>query len=273
MRGDEDEIEVISRRVARGTELSEASDDFLVAEEPLEIRVGGVSLAVVMRTPGADAALVRGFLITERIAPTPEAIVSVRECTTVPFPEAEGNVYLATLAEGVHLDTERLRRNLFASSSCGICGKASIESAMQVSDGLPPGPEIRLETIHALIPALRKTQVVFDATGGLHAAGGFDAGGALLASFEDIGRHNAVDKVVGALAATGRRADILVVSGRVSFEIVQKALAARIPAVVAVSAPSALAVRLAAQSGITLCAFARGDRVAVYTHPERLRTN
>lgn len=261
----------LARLTVQGSQVGGATRDLLVAEEPLEIRVNGVPIAVVMRTPGADAALVRGFVITERIVQQPTEIAAVRECTTVPSPEAEGNVYLVRLAPQVPFDARRFTRNLFASSSCGICGKASLESVMDRAEPLEDGPVLALEEVHRLLPRMRHKQVLFEQTGGLHAAAGFAADGQLLVVHEDVGRHNAVDKVVGQLAAEGRQAAVLTVSGRVSFEVVQKALAARIPIIVAVSAPSALAVQLARQGRLTLCGFARGARFSVYSHPERIQ--
>lgn len=248
---------------------AERDTDLLVREEPLEIRVNGVPIAVLMRTPGADQDLVRGFLLTERIVPTRASIASVRPCRTVASAESEGNVMLARVES--EFDPARFRRNLYTTSSCGICGKASIEQALAVAPPLPPGPPLGLDWLRGLVPAMRRAQPVFDLTGGLHAAAAFDVGGRLLAVREDVGRHNAVDKVIGALEEGSAAA--LTVSGRLSFEIVQKALAARIGTLVAVSAPSALAVELARRSGMTLVAFARGERLVVYSDPgERVRS-
>ncbi len=239
--------------------------DTLVREEPLEIRVNGAPVAVVMRTPGADEALVRGFLITERIAPSWEAIRSIRPCRNVEDEASEGNVFLATLAPDVSFDLARFRRQMFASSSCGICGKASVEQAMATAPPLEDTRRVPLSVLRSVIPSMRGAQRVFDLTGGLHAASAFTESGRLLAVHEDVGRHNAVDKVVGSVAVSAEGPFGLAVSGRLSFEIVQKALAARIPVLVAVSAPSALAVQLARASNMTLFAFARGDRLVAYT--------
>ncbi|MEL6184075.1 MAG: formate dehydrogenase accessory sulfurtransferase FdhD [Myxococcota bacterium] len=249
---------------------AEHGPDLVVREEPLEIRVNGVTLGVLMRTPGDEEALVRGFLLSEGVAQGPEEIRFVRPCS-VSTPESEGNVYLATLAEGVDVDLQRFRRGGLSTSSCGVCGKATLEQAMEVAPPLPLGPHLDPRRLRELPATLAKTQVLFEHTGGLHAAAGFTAEGELLSAHEDIGRHNAVDKVIGSTAGRGRRPDVLVVSSRLSFEIAQKALAARIPAVVAVSAPSALAVELGRAAGLTVVAFARGDRMVVYADPGRIR--
>jgi len=260
-------------RVTWEGERAEPGPDVLVREEPLEIRVNGAPIAVLMRTPGDDEALVRGFLVTEGIVEQADDVRSIRPCSNVETPEAEGNVMRVVLGPHVRFDLARFRRNLFATSSCGICGKASIESVISTAPPVPAGPLLPRSLLTRLVPAMRRWQVLFEETGGLHAAGGFTARGEPLAVCEDIGRHNAVDKVVGKLAFETRRADVLVVSGRVSFEIAQKALAARIPAVVAVSAPSALAVELARASNQTLVAFVRGHRMVVYADPGRLEAD
>ncbi len=250
-----------------------ADDDLLVREEPLEIRLGPLSLAVVMRTPGHDEELALGFLVTERVIDHRDQVRSIRHCTTVEAPEAEDNVLQVLLAEGVDVDFERLRRNLYASSSCGICGKATIENAMAVAPPLEERGTCDQAWLGGLTDRLLEGQEVFARTGGLHAAALFAPGGSeALVVREDVGRHNAVDKVVGWATSTGLRpaGHALVVSGRISYEIVQKALAARIPLVVAVSAPTSLAVELAETAGITLAGFARRGTMNVYTHPERL---
>lgn len=247
--------------------------DRVAHEEPLEIRIGDAPVAVVMRTPGDDTELVTGFLLTERIVAGPGEIDSVRHCTEIAEPDAEDNVVRVTLAPGVHVDLAALRRNLYASSSCGVCGKASIEQVLSTAPPLDDPARFRAELCYALPDRLRAAQRVFDSTGGLHAAGLFDREGRLLAAREDVGRHNAVDKVIGWAARTGRlplAGHALLVSGRVSFEIVQKALAARIPLVAAVSAPSSLAVELAGASGVALVGFLRGRRLNVYGARERV---
>lgn len=269
---DEDSI----RRVARlrvGDGRPESESDAVVREEPLEIQVGGAPVAVVMRTPGDDEELVLGFLLTERIVASPSDVVAVRHSSLAPDPEAADNVVRATLAPGVSVDLDALRRNLYASASCGVCGKASIESVMQTAPPLEDDTSFRRDFFAALPRRLREGQAVFEETGGLHAAALFSADGRCLVVREDVGRHNAVDKVVG-WAARARRlplsGHVLMVSGRVSFEIAQKALAARIPLVAAVSAPSSLAVELASASGMTVVGFLRGGAFSVYGNAERV---
>ena len=261
-------------RVTRFTgSAARPSEDRVAHEEPLEIQLGARALAVVMRTPGHDEELVLGFLVTERVVADARDVAAIRHCNRVPDPEAEENVVRVTLAEGVAVDFERLRRNLFASSSCGVCGKATIENALATAPPLDDASRVAAETLYALPDRLREGQAVFDETGGLHAAGLFDAEGELRVVREDVGRHNAVDKVIG--WATRRdllplAGHVLMVSGRTSFEIVQKALAARIPVVAAVSAPSSLAVRLADASGLTLVGFLRGRALNLYGNRERV---
>ncbi len=274
---DEAVREVLLKRFADGGH--EGVSDQVAREEPLEIRVNGVSLAVVMRTPGHDLDLVRGFLLTEGIVENPGQIESLHHASEVSDPTALDNVVRVTLRKDVSVDLERLRRNLFASSSCGVCGKATLENALAVSGPLHDGTHFPAGGLYALPERLRSDQPVFDATGGLHAAGLFSPDGRLLtlggavAVREDVGRHNAVDKVIG-MAAEASRLPLsgvgLVVSGRASFEIVQKALAARIPLVAAVSAPSSLAIELAGDAGIALVGFLRGRRLNVYGATERV---
>jgi len=246
--------------------------DHVAEEEPLEIQVQGVPVAVVMRTPGHDEDLARGFLITERVVERLEDVRRIRHCDTVVDPEAEDNVIQVTLEENVDLDLERLRRNLYASSSCGVCGKATIENAMATAPPLEDDVRVNSATFYSLPALLRAAQPTFDRTGGLHAAGLFSPAGELLCLREDVGRHNAVDKIVGWAVAAGQAltGHVLLVSGRVGFEIVQKALAARIPIVAGISAPTSLAVRLAAASDITLVGFLRGASMNVYAGAERV---
>jgi FdhD protein len=250
--------------------------DCVAHEEPLEIQLAGTPLAVVMRTPGHDLELVTGFLVTERVVESLDEVESVRHCNDSPSSDAEANVVRVTLAPGVRPDLERLRRNQFASSSCGVCGKATLENALATAPALKDGLHMATSALTALPARLRATQPVFDETGGLHAAGLFDGEGRLLVAREDVGRHNAVDKAVGWAARGGHlplAGTALLVSGRASFEIVQKALAARIPIVAAVSAPSSLAVSLAEAAGIALVGFLRGAGFNVYSHPERIRSS
>lgn len=252
--------------------------DWVATEEPLEIRIGQTPIAVVMRTPGHDEALVRGFLLSERIVADPAQILALRHCTNVDEPEAEDNVMLVRLRDDAEVDLAALRRNLFASSSCGVCGKASIAQAMAPVAGpergpLPFGLELAAATLAALPERLRAAQEVFEHTGGLHGVGLFSAAGELLAAAEDVGRHNAVDKVIGWAAGEGvaLEACALMVSGRVSFEITQKAVAVGIPAIAAVSAPTSLAVSLAREANLTLVCFVRDQRMCVYAGEQRIR--
>ncbi len=245
----------------------DACADAVAREEPLELRLDGASLAVVMRTPGHDEELALGFLVTERVIERPEQVVSVRHCSSAASPDAEDNVVQVVLAPGTAVDLDALRRNLYASSSCGICGKATIENALAASPPLEDGSRFEPAFFRGLVAALERAQPVFARTGGLHAAGLFSPEGELLVVREDVGRHNAVDKVVGWALRAGRvplSGHVLLVSGRVSYEIVQKALAARIPVVAAVSAPSSLAVDLATRSGVAIVGFLRGADMNVY---------
>jgi FdhD protein len=245
-------------------------EDSLAAEEPLEIRIGARPLSVTMRTPGHDRELAAGFLWTEGIVDNPAHIASLHQADG----DSGGpcNVVQVELKERL-IQPADLQRNFFAASSCGICGKNSIES-IRVRGLRPPNPDFRVdaETLCALPARLRAGQATFDRTGGLHAAALFDAAGELLAVREDIGRHNAVDKIVGWALLGGQLplADhVLMVSGRGGFEIVQKAIAAGIPVVASVSAPSSLAVKLAREMGLTLIGFLRGRRFVVYSGEER----
>lgn len=235
----------------RGTAATE-SEDFVVVEAPLEIRLTGTPLAVIMRTPGDDEELATGFALTEGIILRPQELARA-------LADGEGRVDLQ-LAEGVAVDPERFRRNLYATSSCGVCGKASID-AVRVAASRPGRVSVPPEVLVALPGRMREAQETFERTGGLHAAALFTEAGELLGVAEDVGRHNAVDKVIGATAGdrwplTGI---VLVVSGRQSFEIVQKAAVAGIGLVAGVSAPSTLAVDLASELGMTLIGFLRGD--------------
>jgi FdhD protein len=265
--------EVPRTRIARhGAEHGLAR---VAREEPLEIQVNGTPLAVVMRTPGDDLDLVAGFLLTERVVASADEIASLHHASAARDAESADNVVRAALAGGVGFDAERLRRNLFASSSCGVCGKATLEQALASAPPLANEDAARFTGAYfSGLPArLRAAQAVFDATGGLHGAALFDARGELLCAREDVGRHNAVDKAIG-WALRARRLPLrgcaLLVSGRISFEIVQKALAARIPAIAAISAPTSLAVELAEQAGIALVAFLRGEEMSVFGARERV---
>jgi FdhD protein len=248
-------------------------EDRIVVEEPLEIRVGGQTLAVTMRTPGHDFELAAGWLVTEGIVTRPDEVVRIEHCREVRSPEEEGNVVLVrtTASAGAHLD--RARRLLLTSSSCGLCGKGSIESIRGQFPAVTSPARLDPVVLLGLPGTLRKAQTVFGETGGLHAAGVFTLSGELVAAREDIGRHNAVDKVIGFLFRQGRlplSESILLVSGRASFEIAQKALAAGIPIVAAVSAPSTLAIELARSSGMALAGFLRENGFNLYAGADRL---
>jgi FdhD protein len=263
--------EVARTRIELGAGAKHEAD-LVACEEPLELQVNGVQLAVVMRTPGDDLDLAAGFLVTERIAARFEEIASLHHASSGDAERAD-NVVRATLAAGVAFDAESLRRNLFASSSCGVCGKASLERALATAKALAVDTRFSAAFFAALPTRLREAQRVFAATGGLHAAALVSASGELLCVREDVGRHNAVDKVVGWAARAGQlplTSCVLLVSGRVSFEVVQKALAARIPVIAAVSAPTSLAIELAESAGIALVAFLRGDSMSVYGARERV---
>ncbi|MFV8754734.1 formate dehydrogenase accessory sulfurtransferase FdhD [Nannocystaceae bacterium ST9] len=248
--------------------------DQVAREEPLELRIAGVAIAVVMRTPGHDEELARGFLLAERIVARADQILTIRHCTTVDVPEAEDNILQIRLADEVAIDLAGLRRNLYTTSSCGVCGKASIAAALAPSLDLHVDSDLRVAAsiLLALPERLRADQRVFDRTGGLHAAGLFDRLGQPLVVREDVGRHNAVDKVIGWAAERGLEfaALILFVSGRVSFELIQKAAALGVPILAAVSAPSSLAIELARAAGITLIGFVRGERMCVYSGEQRI---
>jgi FdhD protein len=250
--------------------------DSLATEEPLEIRVGGRPLAVTMRTPGDDVDLAIGFLLTEGLIGCGDDVATARFCAGASDGELNTyNVLDVTLADGVPDPDPDAGRAFYTTSSCGICGKASIDAVRTRSRHPlgPPAERIDTATLIALPDRLRTAQRVFDRTGGLHAAGLFTAAGELLCLREDVGRHNAVDKVVGWAARSGRLplpGTVLQVSGRASFELVQKALMAGIPTLAAVSAPSSLAVELATESGMTLVGFLRGASYNVYAGAERL---
>lgn len=266
---------VVRREVLRyreGAEASSAEDDLSV-EEPLEIRLHGEPIAVLMRTPGDDFDLVAGFLLTEKVIERPRDLGALSFCETGEPPNAE-NVVDVRLADGVEFDSERLRRNFYSSSSCGVCGKASIDQIRLECPSIDGDFCVDLEALFALDAGLRRSQAVFHRTGSLHAAALFDARGDLLVTREDVGRHNAVDKVVGSYVLAAQRPptpSILMVSGRSSFEIIQKAAMAAIPMVVAVSAPSSMAVDLAREVGITLVGFLRGRGCNVYSGSDRIR--
>ena len=246
--------------------------DTLAKEEPLEIRVRGRSVAVTMRTPGHDAELAAGFLLTEGMIHQRRDVVEVAHCRQGEAANFQ-NTLNVFLAPSVAVDFDKLTRHVFASSSCGLCGKASIEAVNQHFAPVNSSITVAAQTLVQLPERLRAAQKTFAQTGGLHAAAIFDAKGKLVLVREDVGRHNAVDKVIGHGFLENKLPfdhHILLVSGRASFEILQKALAARIPMVAAVSAPSSLAVEFARESGQTLIGFLRGQTMNIYSHPERI---
>ncbi|MFN2607091.1 MAG: formate dehydrogenase accessory sulfurtransferase FdhD [Acidimicrobiales bacterium] len=269
----------VSRQVVRidGAERRTCTDS-VAAEEPLEIRVGGRPMAVTMRTPGADFELAAGFLLTEGVVDSADQVRAVRYC----LPEHEEqryNVVDVTVGgeDGGRAAPDVAPRAFFTTSSCGLCGRASIDSvrARATLDVADDPLRLPVSVLSALPDRLRDAQRVFDRTGGLHAAGLFDASGRLVCLREDVGRHNAFDKVIGWAALGGRlplRSHVLVASGRASFELAQKALLAGVPALAAVSAPSSLAVALAEEAGMTLVGFLRGPRMNVYAGASRVVT-
>lgn len=249
-------------------------EDYLAAEEPLEIRVDDAPLSVTMRTPGHDLELAAGFLFTEGIVTKRSQIVGL-DYVVEDGAENRSNVVRAMVAQEAAPDFEKMKRHFFAASSCGICGKASIDSVRSRTLA-PPNPDFRLdaEILVRLPEALRASQAVFGRTGGLHAAALFDAKGELLVLREDIGRHNAVDKVIGWALLDDRvplKDVVMLVSGRGGFEIVQKAIVAGVPIVASVSAPSSLAVQLARELNQTLIGFLRGRRFVIYAGEERIK--
>jgi FdhD protein len=249
-----------------GAAAPEAREDTVAAEEPLEIRVGGHSVAVVMRTPGHDRELVAGFLVTESLVQRREQVLDLIYCRA-DGGKPEENILDVILAPGAVVDVARLTRHVFTSSSCGICSKASIEAVRMQFPPITAPLHPRRSVLAALPEKLRAAQAAFAATGGLHASALFDAAGGLQVVREDVGRHNALDKVVGHAFFAERlplAGTILLVSGRVSFEIMQKALAAGIPCVAAISAPTSAAVEFARASGQALVGFLRGARMNVY---------
>ncbi len=247
-------------------------EDHLAVEEPLEIRIHDEPVAITMRTPGDDFMLAAGFLYAEGLLHNSQEIGSLRHCENTQHVELKNTVNL-TFANGHKPDLARLRRNFYSTSSCGICGKTSIDQIRTLAKPVDTKLKIRLDVIYGLGNSLRKAQTLFEKTGGLHAAGVFDEHGCLHALYEDVGRHNAVDKAVGHMLLQERvplTHHLLMVSGRASFEIMQKAAMARIPIVAAISAPSSLAVETAREFNITLIGFLRADDFNVYTHAERI---
>ncbi len=256
------------------------AQDRVAVEEPLEIRVAGETVSITMRTPGDDAHLAVGFLYAEGVLRGIEDVGSAVHCGR-PGEEGFGNVIDVTPAPGAHVVLKRLdtaRRGTLTTSACGICGRRTIDDLLTACGPVPEGPAVDAAVVSRAVETLREAQPIFAETGGLHAAAALDATGRLIASAEDVGRHNAVDKVVGALLYAGlapaRREPggpaILAVSGRASFEIAHKATVARLGVLVSVSAASSLAVDLAQRVGLTLACFCRGGRFNLMAHPERI---
>jgi FdhD protein len=246
------------------------AQDFVAVEEPLEVRVDNQSVSVTMRTPGDDEELAAGFLVTEGLIQKPSDVAKIAR-----HPRNKNqNVLNVFLSPDVTVDFKQLTRHVFASSSCGLCGKATIKSVHQHFPKIKFKASVAAKTILGLPEKLRGAQETFARTGGLHAAAIFDLGGNLLVLREDVGRHNAVDKVLGHTFLFNKfplEQHILMVSGRASFEILQKALAARIAIICAVSAPSSLAVEFARESRQTLVGFLREERMNIYSHPKRIK--
>ncbi|WP_433802384.1 formate dehydrogenase accessory sulfurtransferase FdhD [Actinomycetospora sp. CA-084318] len=250
--------------------------DALAAEEPLEIRIEGKPLAVTMRTPGHDVELAHGFLLTEGVITSADDIATARYCDSVDDTGRNTyNVLDLALAPGVAPPDDSVERRFYTTSSCGVCGKASLD-AVRTRTAFSPADDpvaIDADVLFGLPDALRAAQKVFDSTGGLHGAGLFRADGSLLAVREDVGRHNAVDKVVGHALLSGAvpaAGSVLMVSGRASFELTQKAVMAGIPALAAVSAPSSLAAEMAEDAGMTLVGFLRGRSMNIYAGASRI---
>ena len=247
----------------------------MAVEEPMEVRVNGASFAVIMRTPGADRDLAAGFLLAEDVIRGADELGAIEYCDDVTDEGRENTINVTVIGAAVARLSERLdeRRQVMMTASCGLCGRRTIESLQARVSTVRGQWTVSGDVIASLPERLRTSQAVFDSTGGLHAAGLFDRSGRLQLSAEDVGRHNAVDKIVGRTLLEGRHpldTSILLVSGRTSFELVQKALLAGVPLIAAVSAPSSLAIDLAVQSNITLCGFVRGSNFNIYSHQSRV---
>ncbi len=266
--------EVGTVRIGSGPASGPARDHVAV-EEPMEVRVNGSPFAVIMRTPGADMELAAGFLLAEDVVRSGDEIGLIERCRDADADGRENTINVTVTGDAVTRLGDRLgdRRQVMMTASCGLCGRRTIESLQARVDSVGGSWTVPAFVISALPAALRSAQRVFETTGGLHAAGLFDLDGRLLQMAEDVGRHNALDKIVGRMLLGGRLPldrTLLQVSGRTSFELVQKALLAGIPLVAAVSAPSSLAIDLAVRANITLCGFVRGESFNVYAHAERI---
>lgn len=274
-----DKFKTLIHRVSR--ELTVSENDFVAVEEPLEIRLSFIvngkrqakAISITMRTPGDDYELAAGFLFTEGILHSPDQVTSIKHCGI--FPDNRNTVRIELSAETT-IDFKKLERNFYTSSSCGVCGKSSIEAVATGAKRIEKlgFPRISGEIFHELPKKLIANQSVFDETGGLHAAGIFDVQGDLVALREDVGRHNAVDKLIGKHFLEERLPlidKILFLSGRASFELIQKAVMAQIPIIAAVGAPSSLAVQAANEFNITLVGFVRDERFNIYAGSERIK--
>jgi FdhD protein len=261
-----------------------SATDLLAVEEPLEIRLGygprdlreQKSISVTMRTPGSDFELALGFLYTEGIIQNYNEVLSIRYCSDSNKQESKNNIVRVELKEHLEPNLTKLQRNFYTSSSCGVCGKTSLESIRTVAQKQTPSSTytITIQQVLSLPARLRERQAVFQHTGGLHACALFDASAELLVMYEDIGRHNALDKLIGAVLLDGKLSfenKILLLSGRASFELIQKAVMAGVGIVCAVGAPSSLAVTLANEFGITLIGFLREERFNMYCHEHRIK--
>jgi FdhD protein len=249
--------------------------DVVAVEEPMEVRVNGAPFAVIMRTPGADRELAAGFLLAEDVIRGSEELALIEYCDDADDEGRDNTLNVTVVGDAVDRLAARLgeRRQVMMTASCGLCGRRTIESLRSRVASTNGQWRVAADIIKGLPHTLRRAQDVFQTTGGLHAAGLFSLEGALEVIAEDVGRHNAVDKIVGRRLLEDQLPldrSLLVVSGRTSFELVQKALLAGIPLIAAVSAPSSLAVDLAEESGVTLCGFVRGDSFNIYAHPERI---
>ncbi|MEE2715441.1 MAG: formate dehydrogenase accessory sulfurtransferase FdhD [Verrucomicrobiota bacterium] len=251
--------------------ITEIELDFVATEEPLEIRIRGAAIATVMRTPGDDINLTTGFLYTEGIIEKSNDILEIAHCDNDQSSDGE-NIINVFLRPGVEIDPDRFTRHLPANSSCGICGKTTIESIQSVFPPITSNVPIKAQDIRSFPEKLRTSQSTFRTTGGLHAAALYSSTGIMMGIYEDVGRHNSVDKIAGHFlkSQTDLSHSILMVSGRVSYEIVQKALALRIPVICAISAPTSLAVEFAADNNQTLIGFIRNERMNVYTGSEHI---
>jgi FdhD protein len=261
----------------RVTAAARSLDQDLVAvEEPMEVRVNGAPFAVIMRTPGADRDLAAGFLLAEDVIRDSAELAAIEYCLDADDEGRDNTLNVTVGGDAIERLAERLgeRRQVMMTASCGLCGRRTIESLRARVPTANGAWTIDAAIVRSLPQSLRRAQTVFETTGGLHGAGLFSLDGTLQLMAEDVGRHNAVDKVVGRRLledALPLDRSLLVVSGRTSFELVQKALLAGIPLVAAVSAPSSLAIELAEEAGVTLCGFVRGETFNVYAHPERIR--